>query len=194
MVWLPVGVGFAAGLVFLSFVWTLRRRPGFVPNISLQLSRSDRSTATIVRELKRARREILVPARSFSCPAIASVLLSAIRRGIAVQLHLHRASEIDVGGMRVPEKWQHLKYLIDAHYADSVDRICIVIDRRILVTGGFNFDSRLTSESSNGLLLIDRCPDLAEVYARRFLDSVADLSPQKDTAFPIRVFDPRKVA
>src|ERR1700731_1481554 len=82
MTWLLLATGFTGGL---TFVFLLRRAHRWLVtpfSVSVHHSPKGGCTDAIVAELKKARREILVQAYSFTSKPIAQALLDAKTRGV----------------------------------------------------------------------------------------------------------------
>ena len=70
--WLMLGAGFTGALTIVFFVRGLGHRLGIIPSLTPHFSPKGGCTDAIIKELRLARREILVQAYSFSCPVIAT--------------------------------------------------------------------------------------------------------------------------
>src|SRR4051794_40139647 len=82
MTWLLMATGFSGGL---TFIFMARRVHGwFVTPLTINVHHSPKGGCTdaIVAELKKARREILVQAYSFTSKPIAQALIEAKARGL----------------------------------------------------------------------------------------------------------------
>jgi phosphatidylserine/phosphatidylglycerophosphate/cardiolipin synthase-like enzyme len=116
-----------------------------------------------VNELNRARREILVLAYSFSSKPIAQALIDAKTRGVKVEVVLDKSNEQEQYSDLSFFIEQGLAPLIDSHHAIAHNKV-IIIDRRTLVTGSFNFTHQAESDNAENLLVIKGHPELASVY------------------------------
>lgn len=101
-----------------------------------------------------ARDEVLVQAYGFTHNAIAQALLRAHRRGVRVAVLLDQKSSstnryvIDLlQEARVPLR-------LDGDHAIAHNKV-MVIDRRIVVTGSFNFTNSADSRNAENLLVLD---------------------------------------
>jgi phosphatidylserine/phosphatidylglycerophosphate/cardiolipin synthase-like enzyme len=123
--------------------------------------------AAVAGELKKARREILVQAYSFTSEALTSGLIDAKKRGVDVQILLDKSNEV--------EKYSDLRTfldnglapLIDAHHAIAHNKV-MIIDRRTLITGSFNFTHQAENENAENLLVIKGQPELIKAYCQNF--------------------------
>jgi phosphatidylserine/phosphatidylglycerophosphate/cardiolipin synthase-like enzyme len=124
-------------------------------------------TAAIVAELTAARSEILVMAYSFSCRDIASALAAAAARGVRVTVLLDRSNEAE-SYSELGDLGQHrIEVLIDACHAIAHNKV-IVIDRRTVVTGSFNFTRQAEHENAENLLILRHQSALAARYRDNF--------------------------
>ena len=133
-------------------------------------------SAAIVAEIMAARREVLVMAYSFSCPDIARALIAAAGRRVQVTVLLDRSNEAEsyseLGDLR-----QHkVNVLIDAQHAIAHNKI-IIIDRRIVLTGSFNFTRQAEHENAENLLILKHHRELAERYRDNFHAHLAHCNP-----------------
>lgn len=120
------------------------------------------STAAIVREIERARVEILVQAYSFTSAPIAKALLKAHKRGVKVQAILDKSQK--------SQKYSSASFLIhsgiptfiDERHAIAHNKI-ILIDGTVVITGSFNFTKAAEERNAENLLII-RSKGLAKPY------------------------------
>ena len=62
--------------------------------------------------------------------------------------------------------------MIDARHAIAHNKI-MIIDRRTIITGSFNFTRQAEHENAENLLVIKGRPDLAHAYVQNFLQHQA---------------------
>jgi len=120
-------------------------------------------TALLVREIRRARRSILVQAYGFTSAPIAQALAEAQRRGVAVRAILDRST--------VGERYSVATYLSRAGIPVLLDdppglahNKVMVMDGETVVTGSFNFTRAAEDRNAENLLVL-RDPRLAAAYA-----------------------------
>ena len=119
-------------------------------------------TQAIIREIDRAKTEILVQAYSFTSLPIAKAMLSAHKRGVSVQVIMDKSQK--------GEKYTSANFLanvgiptyIDAAHAIAHNKI-MIIDQKTVITGSFNF-TRAAEERNAENLLILKSKDLAKPY------------------------------
>src|SRR6266478_2676672 len=93
MEWLLVATGVTGGWT-LIFGWRwLHRRFGTPPSIAVYHSPKGGCTDAVVKEVHKARKEVLVQAYSFTSKPIAEALIEAKKRGVHVEIVLDRSQE-----------------------------------------------------------------------------------------------------
>jgi len=130
--------------------------------VEVYFSPNNGATDAIVREIDRARSEILVQAYSFTSVPIAKALLKAHRRGVKVRAILDKSQKT--------QKYSSASFLtnsgiptyIDDKHAIAHNKI-IIIDRAVVITGSFNFTKAAEEKNAENLLII-RSKELAKPY------------------------------
>ncbi len=95
------------------------------------------------------------------------LLTEARARGVTVQLLLDKANEKETYSELGSLEEKGLEVKIDAHHAIAHNKI-IIIDRRTLITGSFNFTRQAELENAENLLIVKGHYDLVETYVRNF--------------------------
>lgn len=124
-------------------------------------------TDSIVAELGRSERSILVQAYSFTSAPIAEALRGAHQRGVEVAVLLDKSQET--------EKYSSADFLLHAGIPTQIDRRhaiahnkVMILDGRTVITGSFNF-TKSAEESNAENLLIIRDPTMAEAYTQNWM-------------------------
>jgi phosphatidylserine/phosphatidylglycerophosphate/cardiolipin synthase-like enzyme len=119
-------------------------------------------TENIVEQISAAKSEILIQAYSFTSAPIAKALLEAYKRGVRVEAILDKSQRT--------EKYTSATFLANAGipaFIDDKDTIAhnkiMIIDRKTVITGSFNFTKAAEEKNAENLLII-RNMDLAKVY------------------------------
>src|SRR4051794_30279043 len=95
LMWIQVATG-AMGMLTLVYLWRgLLRKLGFVLDLQVYYSPKGGCQEAIVRELKKARSEILVQAYSFTADPLTFGLVEAKKLGVAVEIVLDKSNEVD---------------------------------------------------------------------------------------------------
>jgi phosphatidylserine/phosphatidylglycerophosphate/cardiolipin synthase-like enzyme len=182
MMWLLLATGFTGALTLVFLVRWVHRALGRLPFVAVYFSPKGGATDAVLRELKAARREILVLAYSFSSKPIAAALIEAKTRGVQVEVILDRSNEQETYSDLHLFQEQGLAPLIDAQHAIAHNKV-IIIDKRTLITGSFNFTHQAEAENSENLLVVKGHPELVQSYRQDFLAHRAhsQVSSQKTT-------------
>jgi len=124
-------------------------------------------TDAVVNEIRQARQQIFVQAYSFTSVPIATALVEAHSRGVAVYIILDKSQKT--------EKYSGADYvanagiptMIDAAHAIAHNKI-MLIDGLTIITGSFNFTTNAEQNNAENLLIIRNRPDLYQAYADNF--------------------------
>jgi phosphatidylserine/phosphatidylglycerophosphate/cardiolipin synthase-like enzyme len=167
MTWLQLATGFTGALTLVFLARIVYHRFATPPSVSVCFSPKGGCTDAVVRELKAARREVLVQAYSFSSKAISQALVDAKLRGLKVEILLDRSNEKEAYSDLPFLAEQGLTPLIDAEHAIAHNKV-MVLDGRTVITGSFNFTHQAEAENAENLLVIKGHPDLARAYRDNF--------------------------
>lgn len=116
----------------------------------------------IVRELGKAKTEILVQAYSFTHKDIAKALVDAKKRGVRVEIILdksNRSKKYSAGDFTAH---MGIPTYIDAQHAIAHNKV-MVIDQETVITGSFNFTKAAEEKNAENLLILKN-KDLAKQY------------------------------
>jgi phosphatidylserine/phosphatidylglycerophosphate/cardiolipin synthase-like enzyme len=153
MTYVLLATGFTGAWTLLFFWRSLKRKFGHLFSVSVFFSPKGGCTEAMVAEIKRARREILVLAYSFTSKPIAEALIEAKKRGVHVDIVLDRSQEKEAYS-ELPMIEEHgLFPHIDAQHAIAHNKV-MVIDKKTLITGSFNFTHQAEAENAENLLII----------------------------------------
>ncbi len=161
--WLLVAVGFFGAL---TLVYLMRRAylSWCAPStITCHFSPKGGCTDVVVQEIKKARREVLVLAYSFTSRPIAEALVDAKLRGLHVEIVLDHSNEKEEHTDLSFFIEQGLAPLIDPTHAIAHNKV-MVIDGRTLITGSFNFTHQAETENAENLLILKGHPELVAAY------------------------------
>jgi phosphatidylserine/phosphatidylglycerophosphate/cardiolipin synthase-like enzyme len=167
MDWLLMATGFTGALTLVFLVRGAYRRLGWMSSISFHFSPKGGCTEAVTQELKRARREILVQAYSFTSEPLTNGLIEAKKRGVDVEILLDKSNEVERYSELHVFLESGLAPLIDSHHAIAHNKI-MIIDRRILITGSFNFTNQAEHENAENLLIIKGHPELIKAYCQNY--------------------------
>jgi phosphatidylserine/phosphatidylglycerophosphate/cardiolipin synthase-like enzyme len=130
----------------------------------------------IVRELEKARKEILVQAYSFTADPLTYALVNAWNRGVNVHLLLDKSNE--------SERYSDLNIFLDQGLHPHIDHAhaiahnkIMIIDQKVVVTGSYNFTNQAEGENAENLLIFKGYPELAKQFRRNFLEHKSHSKP-----------------
>lgn len=180
MMWVLIATGFTGALTFVFLVRLIFHAFALIPSVAAFHSPKGGCTEAIVREINQARREVLVQAYSFTSKPISEALVAAKGRGVSVEILLDHSNERE-DYSALPLLIEHgLTPLIDAHHAIAHNKI-MIIDRRTLITGSFNFTHQAEAENAENLLILRGHPELVVAYRQNFFEHKAhSRAPEKE--------------
>jgi phosphatidylserine/phosphatidylglycerophosphate/cardiolipin synthase-like enzyme len=183
MMWLLLATGFTGALTVRFVYRQLVQLFVDAPSVQAHFSPKGGCADVIVAELKKARREVLVLAYSFTSRPVAQALVDAKMRGVHVEVVLDHSNE--------KEKYTDLPFfleqgmqpLIDAEHPIAHNKV-MVIDGRTVLTGSFNFTHQADQENAENLLVIRGHPELVRLYRTNFHDHKAHARPPETKVMP----------
>ncbi|MFO0967940.1 MAG: phospholipase D family protein [Gemmataceae bacterium] len=151
-------------IFLLSTLWRWLRP---VPSHEVFFSPKGGCTEVVVREIGKARHEVLVLAYSFTSKPIADALLAAKKRGVHVDIVLDHSNEreehTDLGFFLQ----EGLTPLVDSEHAIAHNKV-MIIDSRTIVTGSFNFTNQAEHENAENLIVLKHYAELSAAYRQNF--------------------------
>jgi phosphatidylserine/phosphatidylglycerophosphate/cardiolipin synthase-like enzyme len=167
LMWLLIATGFMGALTLVFAVRWLARKFGFVHVHATHFSPKGGCQDAVVREIQKARREILVQAYSFTSEPISKALIEAKKRGVHVEILLDHSNEKEPHTDLPLFVEKGLAPLVDANHAIAHNKV-MVIDRWTLITGSFNFTNQAEHENAENLLIIKGHGELVTQYRNNF--------------------------
>ncbi len=119
-------------------------------------------TEAIVREIGKAKAEILVQAYSFTSAPIAKALVDAHKRGVYVVAVLDKSQRTAKYSSADFTAHAGMPTYIDAAHAIAHNKV-MVIDKETVITGSFNFTKAAEEKNAENVLIL-RSKDLAQEY------------------------------
>ena len=167
LMWIQVATG-ALGMLTLVYLYRgLLRKLGFILDIKAFFSPKGGCQEAIVAELKKARREILVQAYSFTADPLTFGLVDAKKRGVTVEIVLDKSNEVD--------RYSDLHFFIENQMDAKIDHEhaiahnkIIIIDKKVLITGSYNFTNQAEHENAENLMIIKGYPEMVTWYRENF--------------------------
>jgi phosphatidylserine/phosphatidylglycerophosphate/cardiolipin synthase-like enzyme len=167
LMWIQVATG-AMGMLTLVYLFRMAARKfGYIPEIQPHFSPKGGCQDAILRELKAARREILVQAYSFTAEPLALAMVEAKKQGLTVEIVLDKSNELERYSDLHILMEQGMDVKIDHDHPIAHNKI-IIIDKSTLITGSFNFTNQAENENAENLLIIKGHPELVARYRENF--------------------------
>jgi len=176
LMWLQLATGFCGAVTLLYWLRWLGRRLGHIFHVGVHFSPKGGCMEALLEELKKARREVLVQAYSFTSDPLTLALVDAKQRGVDVQVVLDKSNEVERYSDLHLFLEKGLAPLIDAEHAIAHNKI-MIIDQKVLATGSFNFTNQAENQNAENLLIIKGQPQLVEQYRQNFLHHKAHSKP-----------------
>jgi phosphatidylserine/phosphatidylglycerophosphate/cardiolipin synthase-like enzyme len=176
LMWVQIAVGFTGALTLVYLLRTVARRLGWIIEIRPFFSPKGGCTDAIVAELKKARRELLVQAYSFTSDPLTNQLVAAKARGCHVTILLDKSNETDAHSDLKLFLEHKLDPLIDHDHAIAHNKV-MIIDGRTLITGSFNFTNQAEHENAENLLILRGVPEIVAHYRESFLKHKGHCKP-----------------
>lgn len=135
--------------------------------LEMYFAPDDSPLPAILHVLQGAQEEIVFMAFSFTSDPIAHALLEKIREGVTVQGVFDRSQAVSNQG----SEWDRLRRAGAAVRLDGnpekMHHKCMVIDRKITITGSYNFTESAETRNDEHLLIVHD-PVMAELYRQEF--------------------------
>lgn len=158
---------FAIGLVFLflfSACSNTQATDVTINNTPSQIyfSPNGGCTDALVKEISRAKQEILVQAYSFTSKEIAKALVDASKKGVHTEIILDKSNKSQKYSAADFTHNMGIPTFIDAEHAIAHNKI-MVIDKETVITGSFNFTKAAEEKNAENLLIL-KSKELAKQY------------------------------
>lgn len=138
-----------------------------VAEVEVYFSPNGGATDAVVAEINHAQRKVLVQAYTFSSVPIAIALVTAKKRGIAVEAILDRSN--------LKEGYSSITFLENASipvYIDDRVKIAhskiMIIDDSEVITGSFNFTKAAEIHNTENLIIFKNAPELVTKYLKNY--------------------------
>jgi phosphatidylserine/phosphatidylglycerophosphate/cardiolipin synthase-like enzyme len=132
------------------------------PVWQVHFSPSGGAADAIIEAVDHARSNILVQAYSFTSETIAQALARAHGRGVQVRVLLDKSQRTQKYTVAALLSHAGIPTLFDAAHAIAHNKV-MIIDKRIVITGSFNFTKAAEKRNAENLLVITDV-DLADRY------------------------------
>lgn len=167
LMWIQVSTG-AMGMLTVVCLWRMLVGKAGATAIQAHFSPKGGCQDAIVRELIKAKREILVQAYSFTADPMTFGLIDAKKQGVLVEIVLDKSNEL--------ERYSDLHILLENGMEVKIDHEhpiahnkIIIIDQETLITGSFNFTNQAENENAENVLIIKGDAELIRQYRENFV-------------------------
>jgi phosphatidylserine/phosphatidylglycerophosphate/cardiolipin synthase-like enzyme len=155
------------GLTLLFLLRGLGRMAKKSGSLAAFFSPKGGCTEAVIREVKAARKEVLVQAFQFASRPLAQALVDAKLRGLRVEILLDWGAEKDANGDLKFFTEQGLTPLINTQFLSAHDKV-MILDGQTILTGSFDFTQQSEDDNAENLLVVKGHPDVARAYRERF--------------------------
>ena len=131
-------------------------------------------TDAVVREIGKAKTEVLVQAYSFTSEPIAQALAAAKKRGVQVEAVIDKG-QLKRSAAPILEAAK-IKVVWDGKHAIAHNKI-VIVDRKVVLTGSFNFSAGAETRNAENLLVLHD-PELARRYATNWVGHASHSMPR----------------
>jgi len=138
-------------------------------NIEVFFSPGGGCTSAVVKEVGKARKEVLVQAYSFTSAPIAKALVEAHKRGVKVSILLDKSQRTERYSSLTFFNNAGMNVKIDDAHAIAHNKV-IVIDGKLIITGSFNFTKAAEERNAENLLIIRNNEKLTKAYIDNFVN------------------------
>jgi phosphatidylserine/phosphatidylglycerophosphate/cardiolipin synthase-like enzyme len=165
--------------LMVIFLWILSAAP-LAAEMVVQacFSPAGKCSSLIIREIQQAKKELLVAIYAFTSDELATAVVQAKKRGLAVQVVIDR--DFDAGNERSKGKFLEaqrvpvrriaaIKSNPPVKEAGLMHQKFAVFDRNTLLTGSYNWTHAADRLNDENLLFFRDAGPLAEEYRRTFL-------------------------
>ena len=161
-----------------------RKIPAQIPaqgTVQLGFTPWDNAEGMIIDAIRRARRQILVHAYSFTSHALANALIAAKRRGVDVQILADREQTFDGEASRIPELARAgIAVMLEVRYQSAHNKV-MVIDAgtadAAVITGSYNWTYAAQYKNAENVLILRHNAEVANAYAANWRRHRADALP-----------------
>ncbi|HHQ6539551.1 TPA: phospholipase D family protein [Serratia fonticola] len=167
-----IGIKKLSAVVFLAVAFHVN-----ASTIEVGFSPGGSALPLIIETIKKADKEILVAAYSFTSKPIALALVEAQKNGVSVKVVADAKANQDQYTAVTYLKNHAVPVRLSRQYAIMHNKF-IVIDGKTVQSGSFNYTSSAAKRNAENVLVVRDAPDVAAAYRSEFLrlwgESVSD--------------------
>ena len=141
----------------------------------------DNAEALIVDGIRRAKRQILVQAFSFTSRTLANALIAAKRRGVDVRVMADREQTFSGEASRIPDLVRAgIPVMLEVRYQSAHNKVMVMdagTEDAAVVTGSYNWTYAAQYKNAENLMILRHHPEVANAYAANWKRHYADALP-----------------
>ncbi|WP_192456509.1 phospholipase D family protein [Musicola keenii] len=152
----------------MSCTWLLALLPlaagAASPSVQAGFSPEGSAQILVLETIRNAKLSIRMMAYNFSAPDVIKALADAQKRGVDVRIVIDEQANLSGASLAAKNLLVNagVKLRTNNHYKIQHDKV-MVVDRRIVQTGSFNYTASAEKHNSENVLVI-RSPALAKTY------------------------------
>ena len=159
-------------------------KPALLPargTVQVAFTPWDDAEGLIIECIRKAQRQILVQAFSFTSRALANALIAAERRGVEVRVLADREQTFGGEASRIPDLVQAgIPVALEVRYQSAHNKV-MVIDAgsadAAVISGSYNWTYAAQYKNAENVLILRQNPDVADAYAANWRRHLADALP-----------------
>jgi phosphatidylserine/phosphatidylglycerophosphate/cardiolipin synthase-like enzyme len=184
------GIGFvaaivlASSLIFLTGLHDAVKTPPVVamtaivaPTFEVAFSPKQGATELIIKNIKQAKKSILVAAYSFTSQPIAQELIDASKRGLDIKIVLDKSQGKDRYSMYSQFADANLPTRINYRYPIMHNKF-MIIDDDTLQLGSFNYTKAAEQRNAENVMVIHDSPTVIKQYSQQWQKLWDEADPQ----------------
>lgn len=117
----------------------------------------------IITTIDNAKQSIYVAAYSFTSTAIVDALEKAQQRGVDVKIVLDQKRTLERGSVYNSLKNKKIPFRVNNNYPIMHNKF-MIIDAETIQVGSFNYTKVAEKSNAENVLVINKCPELAQQY------------------------------
>lgn len=171
-------------MILLVFVWlvalqTLFALPAnqfYSAKVAVCFSPNGGCTDAIVKEIEKAKDQIVVQAYYFTSAPIAEALIKAARKRIAVRVIVDPITINNQTSVLPALAAAEIPIFVDREHAIAHNKV-IAIDHSTVITGSFNFTKGAEEKNAENLPIIKDAPEITWLYLKNFISHLKHSIP-----------------
>jgi len=169
MTWLLLATGFFGGLTFIFLARRVHQLLGSPPAVQTHFT-PGKCIEPIVQAIGKARREVLLLARSIASPSLAQALADAKLRDVKIEIVLDPSGASDPTGDYAFLVDQSLAPVVRSKDQPPLHEYLLIVDGSFVATGSFPLSQQAEENSLTQLVVVSGHPEFARACKAHFLE------------------------